>query len=195
MPMRPRSGSEREIRHRKSCSSLQTAGMLEAGDLAALRIDAGHHMADDPVLAGGVHGLKDQEQGKTVAGVELPLQLAKPRDVVGELLPVILLGFVDGSISVGHCFRSTLSSGLTRKSSTSISFMALFLAFAQGMSTAAPSKRARAQIGKRAIGVDERITRDLRPDPQFRRQAQKFDAVASREIGDRGDLPLLPQQA
>ena len=36
MPMRPRSGRSRVVRHRKSCCSSVGAGMLEAEDLAAL---------------------------------------------------------------------------------------------------------------------------------------------------------------
>ena len=34
------------------------AGMLEAEDLAALRIDPGHHVLDDAVLPGGIHAWK-----------------------------------------------------------------------------------------------------------------------------------------
>ena len=37
-------------------------GLLEAGDLHALRVEAAHDMLDGPVLAGGVHGLKNQQQ-------------------------------------------------------------------------------------------------------------------------------------
>ena len=38
-------------------------GMLEAEDLAALGVDARHHVPDRPVLARRVHGLKDEEHG------------------------------------------------------------------------------------------------------------------------------------
>ncbi len=42
------------------------AGMLEAEDLAALRVDAGHHMLDGAVFAGRVHGLENQQDGIAV---------------------------------------------------------------------------------------------------------------------------------
>ncbi len=48
--------------------------MLEAEDLAALRIHAGHHVLDGAVLAGGVHGLKDQQHGVLRQCVQLALQ-------------------------------------------------------------------------------------------------------------------------
>ena len=37
------------------------AGLFEAEDLAALRIDAGHDVPDSAVLAGGVHALENQQ--------------------------------------------------------------------------------------------------------------------------------------
>ena len=37
------------------------AGMFEAEHLAALRIDAGHHMPDGAVFARRIHRLKDQQ--------------------------------------------------------------------------------------------------------------------------------------
>ena len=42
------------------------ARLLEAENLAALRIDPGHHVLDGAVLAGGVHRLKDQQDGIAV---------------------------------------------------------------------------------------------------------------------------------
>jgi hypothetical protein len=38
------------------------AWVLEAEDLASLRVDARHDMTNDSILAGSVHGLKDQQQ-------------------------------------------------------------------------------------------------------------------------------------
>ena len=38
------------------------AGLFEAEDLAALRIDAGHDVPDGAVFAGAVHALEDQQQ-------------------------------------------------------------------------------------------------------------------------------------
>ena len=48
---------------------------LERVHLAALRIDAGHHVLDGAVLAGGVHGLEDQQHGPAILGVQALLQL------------------------------------------------------------------------------------------------------------------------
>ena len=52
-------------------------------------------MADRSVLAGGVHGLKNQQQRIAIAGVELLLQVAEPRDMIGEERVIILLGAID----------------------------------------------------------------------------------------------------
>jgi len=40
---------------------LERARVLEAEDLAALRVHARHHVADRAVLAGSVHRLEDQQ--------------------------------------------------------------------------------------------------------------------------------------
>jgi len=61
--------------------------VLEAEDLAALGVDAGHHVLDDAVLAGGVHRLEDDEQGVAVDRVEQALQRAQLLDLFGESLP------------------------------------------------------------------------------------------------------------
>src|SRR5688572_12242011 len=50
------------------------AGVLEAEDLTALRIDAGEHMTDDAVLTRGVHGLQDEEHRVAVISVVHALQ-------------------------------------------------------------------------------------------------------------------------
>ena len=76
MPIRPRSGRSRVVRHRKSC-----AGMLEADDLAALRIDAGHDVLDGAVLPRRVHRLEDHQDGVPVGGIKQLLLGAQPRDV------------------------------------------------------------------------------------------------------------------
>ncbi len=71
------------------------AGVLEAEHLAALRVDAGHHVPDRPVLAGGVHGLEDQQHGVPVAGIEHLLLLAELADGVLQQLLVVVLGLVE----------------------------------------------------------------------------------------------------
>ena len=55
---------------------LLQARMLETEYLATLRIDTGHDVFDRAVLAGGIHRLKDQQQGVTVGSVEQILQFA-----------------------------------------------------------------------------------------------------------------------
>ncbi len=62
------------------------ARLLETVDLAALRVDTAQNVADRAVLAGGVHGLKDQEHRVAVGGVVQPLQVAELLDVRGEKL-------------------------------------------------------------------------------------------------------------
>jgi hypothetical protein len=37
-------------------------GLLERVDVRPLRVDAGHHVFDDVILAGAIHTLKDQQQ-------------------------------------------------------------------------------------------------------------------------------------
>ena len=57
---------------------------FEGEHLAALRIHAGHDVLDGAVLAGGIHGLEDQQQRPAVLGIEFVLQL-------GQLLRLLLL--------------------------------------------------------------------------------------------------------
>ena len=61
MPIFPRAGRSRVVRQRKSCSSSVGARVLEAEHLAALRVDAGHHMLDGAVLSRRIHRLKDEQ--------------------------------------------------------------------------------------------------------------------------------------
>ena len=56
--------------------------LLEAEDLAALRIDAGHDVLDRAVLAGRVHRLEDDQDGVSVVGVEQVLGLGEFRQVL-----------------------------------------------------------------------------------------------------------------
>src|ERR1700752_3412907 len=59
---------------------------FEGMDLAALRIDAGHHMLDGAILAGGIQGLKDRQYRPFVLRVELVLQLSERLYAAGERL-------------------------------------------------------------------------------------------------------------
>ena len=45
-------------------------GLLEAVDLAALRIDARHHVLDHAIFAGGIHRLQHDKHRPGVGGVE-----------------------------------------------------------------------------------------------------------------------------
>ena len=101
MPIRPRSGRQRVVRHRKSCSSSVGARMFEAEHLAALRIDAGHHVPDGAVLAGGVHRLKNQQHRIAVGRVVQTLQRA-------QLLNLFFEEFLDTASST--CKRASPSS-------------------------------------------------------------------------------------
>src|SRR3989442_4326861 len=71
------------------------AGMFEAEDLAALGIDARHHMANDAVFAGGIHSLKYQQQGVPIVGIVLELQGTELFDMLLEKFPIMFLGFVE----------------------------------------------------------------------------------------------------
>jgi len=57
--------------------------LFKTEDLAALRIDAGHHVSDRAVLPGGVHRLKNKQQRIAIAGIEQTLQSTQFRDVFG----------------------------------------------------------------------------------------------------------------
>jgi hypothetical protein len=43
---------------------------FEAGDVAALGVNAGENMGDGAVFAGGIHALKDDEEGLGAGGIE-----------------------------------------------------------------------------------------------------------------------------
>jgi len=53
---------------------------LERCHLATLRVDAGHDVLDGTVLAGGVHGLKDEQHRPGVLRIENVLQLGQGFD-------------------------------------------------------------------------------------------------------------------
>ena len=112
MPIRPRSGRAPRGAPQEIVLQFRGARMLEAEYLAALRIDAGHDVPDGAILAGGVHGLKNQQHRVAVGCVVKSLQrrLAPPR-----VLPGFLYCFFDlytGFTSVGHFLRSTFSPSL-----------------------------------------------------------------------------------
>ena len=58
--------------------------------LAALRIDAGHHVFDDAVLAGGIHALEHQQHRPLAVGEQPLLPIGKLGDAFGEDRPHLL---------------------------------------------------------------------------------------------------------
>ena len=74
---------------------LGRAWMLEAEDLTALRVDAGHDVLDHAVLARGVHRLKNQQQRVAVVRVEQVLAVGELLNVIRQQRSVVLLGAVE----------------------------------------------------------------------------------------------------
>jgi DNA-directed RNA polymerase specialized sigma24 family protein len=71
------------------------AGMLEAEDLAALRVHPRHDMADHAILARRVHRLEDHQQGIFVRGIEALLQFVQPRHMGSELFLIVVHRCID----------------------------------------------------------------------------------------------------
>ena len=69
MPIRPRSGRSRVVRHRKIVLQFRRAGVPVAEHLAALRIDPGHHVPDCAVFPRSIHRLKYQKQGIAIGRI------------------------------------------------------------------------------------------------------------------------------
>ena len=67
------------------------ARLFEAENLAALRIDPGHHMPNRAVLAAGVHTLKNQQQRIAVRRIVKALQRAQLRNVFFQDFLIFLL--------------------------------------------------------------------------------------------------------
>ena len=81
MPIRPRSGSALHGTPQIVVIALLRRRRLEAEHLAALRVDAAHHVADGAVLPGRVHRLEDHQQRVGVLRVQAILldgELATP---------------------------------------------------------------------------------------------------------------------
>ena len=77
------------------------AGVFEAEHLTALRVHPGHHMPYGTVFSGGVHRLKNQQQGMAVGCVMQMLQRTQLLDMLLEQRFVLLLRLVNG-IDVGR---------------------------------------------------------------------------------------------
>ena len=61
-----------------------TGGRLERKNLAALGVNAGHHMLDRAVLPRCVHCLKDQQHSPIVLGIKPVLKLGEHIDPHGK---------------------------------------------------------------------------------------------------------------
>ena len=103
---------------KKIMLQLGGAGMLEAEDLATLRIDPGHHVPDGTILSRRIHRLEDQQDSMTVGRIKELLQRAQPCDMLcQQFLVVLFRGIIQtGSTFVGHFLRLTSSPSRTRKS-------------------------------------------------------------------------------
>ncbi len=95
MPIRPRCGKAARRPPEEIVLQFLGTRVLEAVNLASLRIDARHDVFDRAVFAGGVHGLEDEEKGVTIVRVEQTLQLPELLDLVREHLAVMRLRFVE----------------------------------------------------------------------------------------------------
>ena len=84
MPMRPRSGKQRAVRHKKVVIELLVAWLLKRVDLTACGVNAREHRADRAILARRVHRLKDDQQRVCVAGVEDALEVVQLIDLISE---------------------------------------------------------------------------------------------------------------
>ena len=103
------------VRQRKSCSSSSALGFLETVHLATLGVDARHDVLDGAVLARGVHGLEDDQQGVAPGGVKKILQPGHFADVFGQRLLVIFFGLVKGFDPGGPAFEFDARAGRNAK--------------------------------------------------------------------------------
>ncbi len=65
------------------------AGMFEAKNFAALRVDARHHVFDHAILARGVHRLEDEENGIAIVRVEQILECTETVDLGREQFAIV----------------------------------------------------------------------------------------------------------
>ena len=70
--------------------------MFEAKHLAALWINARHHVLNGAIFFGRIHRPKDQQDGIAVGCIEKLLLRAQLRDVFCQQLLILLLRFVHG---------------------------------------------------------------------------------------------------
>ena len=78
---------------------LHVAGLLEGMHRDALRVEAGHHLADHAVLARGVDALQHDQHAAAAVGPELHLQLVHARHVLVEAR--LAVGLREATVVVG----------------------------------------------------------------------------------------------
>ena len=92
MPIRPRSGRSRVVRQRKSCSSSSALGCLKLNTWQPCGLTPDITCCDGAVLAGRVHGLKNQQHGIAVRRIQQLLLRAERLDVLAQQVLVVLAG-------------------------------------------------------------------------------------------------------
>ena len=92
--MSPRSGNSRNSRQRKSCAASVAVGVLKETTLQPCGLTPDMTWAIAPSLPAGVHALQHDQQREAAGAVEMFLQLAELRDVLGEARGVILFRVV-----------------------------------------------------------------------------------------------------
>jgi len=116
MPIIPLRGAESWMRQREVVGEFEVGGFFEGRDGAALGIDAGEDVADGAVLAGGVHGLEDDEDGVPGLGVSrTSVELGEFLEVLFDLWLGVLPVFVNGRCRRGRVLlRFILLPGVAR---------------------------------------------------------------------------------
>ena len=84
------------------------ARRLERVHVAALRVETGHDVVDDAVLAGGIHPLEHDEQRPAAVGIEALLQLGEALDVVREQCLGVILVEAAGIGWIERCKAETV---------------------------------------------------------------------------------------
>ena len=84
MPILPCSGRLTVVRQRKSCLSSVALGCLKLNTWHPCGFTPGHDVRDHPILAGGIHGLENQQHGVTAGRVQKLLLGAQLLDVILE---------------------------------------------------------------------------------------------------------------
>ena len=69
---------------------LRGAGVLETEDLAALRVDPGHHVLDGAIFSRRIHRLKDQQDGMAIGRIKKLLLCSAAQRAAPEVPDIAL---------------------------------------------------------------------------------------------------------